>query len=97
MGFAATAALFEKRAREARDPDTKRRFVEAARFYRQLAGIAPEFPAGFKSNGHVGYADRWKARADECRAMADHFADPNCRAQMMRVADSYDRMAEAAE
>ena len=97
MGFAATASFFEQRAKQARDPDSKQCLHEVACFYRQLAGIAAEIPDGFTVRSQLGYADRWKARADECRAMADHFADPNCRAQMIRPADSYDRMATAAE
>lgn len=96
-GFASTAAYFEARAGKERDPHEREFLQEVAGFYRRLAGIAPDFPAGYKSKSHYGYANQWRARAEECRAMADHFTDPTCRAQMARLADSYDRMAVAAE
>jgi hypothetical protein len=45
----------------------------------------------------VTRAERWKARAEECRTLADCFTDPTCRGQLRRLAQSYDRMAIAAE
>jgi len=97
MGFAATASYFEDRARRARDPESQARFSEVARFYRTLAGIAPGLPPGFASNKAHSRADRWQQRAEECRAMAEHFTDPTPREQMRRLADTYDSMAAAAE
>ncbi len=44
---------------------------------------------------HDGKA--WRARAEECRAIADTFDNPETRAKMYRVADDYERMAENAE
>ena len=71
-----------------------------ARFYRSLAGIIPGMPEKYKNNG-VGLpltrAERWHARAEECRTLADCFTDPTCREQLTQLAQDYDRMAEAAE
>jgi hypothetical protein len=98
MGFADTAAFFEARARKARDPDDQRRLQDVAGFYRSLAGIASGFPPGFKGDGAArSHANRWKARAEECRTMADHFQDPQCCEQLARLAETYERLAEAAE
>jgi hypothetical protein len=44
---------------------------------------------------HDGKA--WRARADECRAIADTFENPETRANMYLIADDYERMAENAE
>ena len=57
-------------------------------------------PTGYESNSAtlpVTRAERWKARAEECRTLADCFTDPMCRGQLMRLAQSYDQMAVAAE
>jgi hypothetical protein len=91
MGFAQTAEFFENRAKKANDADHARRLSEVAAFYRHLARITPDFPTGF--NG----ARRWETRAIECRAIADHFTDSQSRERMMQIADTYDRMAVAAE
>jgi hypothetical protein len=45
----------------------------------------------------VTRAERWKARAEECRTLADCFTDPICRGQLTRLAQGYDQMAVAAE
>jgi len=42
-------------------------------------------------------AHRWHARAEECRTLADCFTDPTCRRQLRKLAQDYERMAEAAE
>lgn len=44
---------------------------------------------------HDGRA--WRARAEECRAIADTFENPETRAKMLAVAADYERMAENAE
>ena len=44
---------------------------------------------------HNGRA--WRARAEECRAIADTFDNPETRAKMYVMADDYDRMADRAE
>ena len=42
-------------------------------------------------------ANHYKARADECRAVAEQFFDGDARKTMLRVAASYDRMADSAD
>jgi len=39
----------------------------------------------------------WRARAEECRAIADTFENPETRAKMYEVAADYERMAERAD
>jgi hypothetical protein len=39
----------------------------------------------------------WRARAEECRSLAEVFGSPETRARMLRIAGGYDEMAEAAE
>src|SRR5262245_13814339 len=97
MGFAQTAAFFEARAGRARDPDDRQRLLDVAGFYRKLARITPGFPPGCKAHDSKGGANAWKARADECRAIADHLSNPNSRAPMMRLAETYDALGVAAE
>jgi hypothetical protein len=44
---------------------------------------------------HDGKA--WRARAEECRTIADSFDNPETRAKMHLVADDYERLAQDAE
>lgn len=39
----------------------------------------------------------WRARAEECRSIAETFSNPQTRARMFRMAGEYDRLAELAE
>jgi hypothetical protein len=100
-GFKSTAVYFEWLAqKEMRDYDRRQRLLEVARFYRSLAGIIPAMPTRCKINGAAlpeTRAERWKARAEECRTLADCFTDPICRGQLTRLAQDYDQMAMAAE
>jgi hypothetical protein len=101
-GFASTAAYFERRAqKEVRDGDRRQRLLDVAGFYRALARIIPAMPSGYKHNNGVGppvtRAERWHARAEECRTLADCFTDQTCRGQLRELAQEYDRMAVAAE
>jgi hypothetical protein len=101
-GFASTALYFERLAqKETHDNNRRQRLLEAAGFYRSLAKIIPGMPSRYKHNNGVGppltRAERWHARAEECRTLVDCFADPTCREELTRLAQEYDRMAVAAE
>jgi hypothetical protein len=99
-GFASTAAHFEWLADKARDDDQRQRWLEAADFYRSLARIIPAMPAHYKHNGGVPpltRAERWRARAELCRTLADCVTEPTCRHQLIDLAAGYESMAIAAE
>ena len=99
-GFASTAAYFERLADKARDDDQRQRWLEAAGFYRSLAGILPARPTSYKHNGGgppLNRAERWRARAEECRSLADCFTDATCRRQLIELAADYENMAVATE
>ena len=96
MGFAAKAQYFDQCAKKAREEDARQRFEEVAGFYRKLAAIAADFPPKFPG-GKIWRGTRWEKRAEECRTMADYFVDPTTKAMMIRLADTYDQMVEAAE
>jgi hypothetical protein len=94
--FAATAGYFEKRAERARDNNERRRLLEVAEFYRSLANVVPSLPSGFKLNGRTPAnlrEQRWEARAEACRMLAEQFNDPHCRQQLARLAATYDQLA----
>jgi formate-dependent phosphoribosylglycinamide formyltransferase (GAR transformylase) len=42
-------------------------------------------------------ANHYKARADECRAIAEQFLKGDAHITMLRVATSYERMADSAD
>ena len=99
-GFKSTAVYFEWLAqKETRDYDRRQRLLEVARFYRSLAGIIPAMPARCKINnvGLLTRAERCRARAEECRTLADCFTDQTLRGQLTQLARDYDQMAVAAE
>jgi hypothetical protein len=95
-GFTDTAAYFGRRAERARDTNERKRLLDAAEFYRALSRIAPALPAGFDLNGATPQNSRirrWEARAEECRVLAEHFTDPQCRQQLARLAETYETLA----
>ena len=92
MVFTVKALHFEQYANKARDEDSRRRFAEAAHFYRQLAAIAPDFPPKFRG-GTIWRGTLYEKRAEECRTMSDYFTDPNTKAMLSRLADTYESMA----
>jgi hypothetical protein len=96
MSFAQTAAYFAGRAARAHRDDDRERFMETSHFYRSLVRITIDFPAGYTAP-ETWQADRFKARAEECRAIAEHLSDSQCREQMMEIAHSYELLAHAAE
>jgi len=42
-------------------------------------------------------AKAWRARAEECRAIADTFENPETRAKMYMMAADYERRADRAD
>ena len=96
MTFADKALHFKKCASKARDEGARQQFGDAAEFYRELAAIAPDFPPRFPG-GKIWHGSRWEKRAEECRTMAEYFKDPTTKAMMNRLADTYEKMANAAE
>jgi len=42
-------------------------------------------------------ANHYRTRADECRAVAEQFLNGDARKTMLKVATSYDRMADSAD
>src|SRR5262249_16601453 len=90
-GFASTAEYFLGRAKAARDEEARHTFSDVAAFYTTLAGIAPGFPPGFHGGRFVSNGTRYQKRAEECRAMAEHFKDANTRRMMTDLAATYDQ------
>ena len=43
------------------------------------------------------YNITWRARAEECRALAQTFSNPETRRKMLAVASDYERMAATAQ
>src|SRR5262245_38081119 len=99
-GFASTAAYFKKLANQARHDDERRqRLLEVAALYRSLAAIIPGMPTNYKHNGGpppITHAERWRARAEECRSLADCYTDETCRRQLTKLAAGYENMAIAS-
>jgi hypothetical protein len=57
--------------------------------------IIPTFPEGH-SQCRNGIADQLNDRAEECRALAAFVHDPGCRAKLLRLADTYQVVANGA-
>ena len=94
-GFENSAAYFERRADKAREPAERERFEDVARHYRSLSQIVPGLPKGCKMNGVeplTSQVRRWKARAEECRVLAEHFDQSRCRRQLLELAETYERL-----
>jgi len=54
-------------------------------------GISPPDPR------LIGDPEHWRARAQEASAMAEQMSDAEAKAEMMRVAELYERLAEQVE
>ena len=93
MPFSDTASYFEYRAKKARTDDQRREFADAAEFYRTLAGIIPTFPAGYRTASLGRSAERLDNRAQECLALAEVTRDAECRAKLLRLAETYDNVS----
>ena len=97
-GFVNSAAYFERRAEKAREQAERGRLAEVAEHYRSLAQIVPGLPKGYKANGMpplTTRVTRWQARAEECRVLAEHFREPECRRQLLDLAETYEQMISA--
>ena len=99
--FADTAAYLEAKAKKARSPERRQEFREAANLYRMLHRIVPMLPPGYKERtpgklqGSLR-ADRLSRRAEECRTLAATMKDPDCRATLTRLADTYEQAAASS-
>jgi hypothetical protein len=54
-------------------------------------------PMGTDATSEKEKIRRFRDRADECRAHAAEMKDPEARAGLIQVAESYERMADAIE
>jgi len=84
-GFESDAAYFEIVASQSKDPSDRRNLREVAKKYRSLSRNA-------KMPLLVSRRQHWQHRAEECRTLADQFTNAACRAQLQRLADTYDMM-----
>ena len=85
MGFAAKVAYFEARAAGTRDPDRKLSLIEIAVFYRRLAAQRRVSQKALHRPAKTAATDCVIA-AEECRTLAEHFKDADCRYQKMAIA-----------
>lgn len=90
-GFKETADLFARCARKERDPVRRAEHIKSEAFYRSLARVTPSFPPGYKWPALNG--DRYLDRAEMCRAIAESLCDPDCRRQMIGIAETYESIA----
>ena len=94
MSFAKTAAHFADRAKKTTNEDEQKRYLDAARYYKALADIIPDFPRGYVPS-KISHAGRWQACAEECRTIADCLHDPVRRERLLQLAETYDKMDRA--
>jgi len=95
LTFSDPAVRIDARARRSDAPDSKQLHRDTAAFYTSIAAIVAEPPPDFKWTrvGHISREQRLRWRAEECRSLAGHFDEPECRLQLQRLAESYDNMA----
>lgn len=87
-GFECDAAYFDLIAANTADKQDRKNFRRVAATYRALA----------KETTTLGTRrDHWAKRAEECRTLADQFQNETCRAQLYRLADTYDILAGVEE
>ena len=96
-GFSDTAVFFEARVKKARSSERQKQLADAAKFYRELATIVPNFPIGYKPPrpskvDYVVFSDRRQERAEMCRAIANVAPDLNSRCSLLRLAETYDQI-----
>jgi hypothetical protein len=85
-GYGSDAAYFDLLARQSKNDESRRSFRAVAGVYRSLPGT----PAArtFQQN--------WQSRAEKCRMLAGQFENPECRKQLLRLAETYDFLASCA-
>jgi hypothetical protein len=84
-GFESDAAYFDLVAQQANSADRKHlRQVAAA--YRALAKTGNRV-AGSRQ-------EHWSERATQCRMLLAQFEHPECRTQLLRLAETYDLLAQ---
>src|SRR5262245_41446922 len=95
--FAAAADFFDRRAKRAFDGEAVR-LAEVAAFYRTLATICVQRPDGavLPKAQLVDRESRYRARAEECYALAEALNDDIARAMMLQVAQSYEQLLQSA-
>lgn len=84
-GFESDAAYFDIVANQTKNPSHKRRLREVAKAYRLLSKRAPE-------RAILSRREQWQYRAEECRRLSEQFQNSTCRAQLQRLADTYEML-----
>jgi hypothetical protein len=84
-GFDSDAAFFDIVANQSKNPIDRRALKEVAKTYRSLSESVSPGPI-------LSRQAHWAHRAEECRTLADQFRNPACRAQLRRLAETYDTM-----
>ena len=62
-----------------------------------LPGLFSETPGGAHGLNHVNDVNHWRDRAAEMRILSRMVKDIEAQANMARLADDYDKLAERAE
>jgi hypothetical protein len=84
-GFDSDAAFFDIVAGQSANPTDRSALKEVAKTYRSLSKNVSPKPL-------LSRREHWAQRAEECRTLADQFCNPACRAQLRRLAETYDMM-----
>jgi hypothetical protein len=88
--FSHAAGYFEFLVKRERDESRQAELGAAARFYRELAEIIPSFPRGYTERWDTwDTTSRLDSRAEECKSIAAVLRDPECRAELLRLAQTY--------
>jgi hypothetical protein len=84
-GFESDAAYFALVA-QAATPADRRYLRQVAAAYRSLAKNGKDVSSCRQ--------EHWSNRAAQCRTLLDKFKHPECRTQLLRLAETYDLLAE---
>lgn len=91
--FSDVAADYALKADAERDLNRRADLQDAAHFYGALAQIIPTFPGGYTQYFDAA-ASNLDNRAEECRAMAAVLGDAECRAKLLRLANTYQKVSD---